>query len=142
MSLLLTCRWYTVWDHIDSHHKFLADEVKYPILKENITAFFATKAEMFHIQPRGDPLFAFKAPITELVKGTVKDLKDKAELEEILAAMSSTTGIEGHHGTIWGSVVEEDGSYVLLAGWDSVQVSSACLPATKLAPDFLHCRPI
>lgn len=77
------------------------------------------------MQVRGDPLPALNAPVTELAKCTLKDQASKDEVEQAFDELIKGHGLfpDDAYGATWGNVIGQEGTYMLLVGWSSVEVS-------------------
>lgn len=111
-----------VWDKIDSEKKLIADPEQYPAVLQTAKNIFAEEVEIFHVQPRSDPAPILNSPITERATCILKDLATKDEFEKVMEEMIGALA-DVSHGATWGPVLEKPDTYLMLVGWENVEVS-------------------
>lgn len=63
---------------------------------------------------------ALDAPVTEIVRFTAGEGSTIDAIQSVIDRLCGLK-IEGYHGAVWGPLVENPESLVMLAGWDSVE---------------------
>lgn len=115
----------TVWDTIDSEKKLIADPEQYPAVLQTAKKIFAEEVEIFHVQPHSDPAPILNSPITERATCIMKDPATKDEFEKAIEEMVGAHKFfaDVSQGATWGRVLEKPDTYVMLVGWETVEVS-------------------
>ncbi|GJE89055.1 hypothetical protein PsYK624_051450 [Phanerochaete sordida] len=129
-----------VWESVEAHYELINDKVIYPqlqeVLKPCVEGGSLHVLNMFHVPLSASPASALNAPVTSFVHiyklGAGRSFKDvQPNLDQI------TTGVrhvQGAHGGAYGKLVERD-EYVMLTGWDSVEIHLKALNDEKVIVD-------
>jgi len=114
---------YIAWQTLEDHKKFQEDATEYPKLKQNLSNIWGAAPRVLHVQPTADPYPAFAAPVTELALLTLKPGESKDALVDILQKLTTrgTPGENGYITALYGTIVERDDMFALIAGWNSVE---------------------
>lgn len=113
----------TAWNGTEDEHNPILDAVPDLVSDTPQTAELVYK---FHVHLTCEPFTALDAPLTEFV---VWDLKEGAEpatvtalLTKLMAVVNAIPREEGMHKAGWGSVIGDERKYVIMIGWDSMEV--------------------
>jgi hypothetical protein len=73
-----------------------------------------------------EPYTALRAPVTEIVVWNLKENATSEKVKELLTALMKVVNniprSEGMHKAGWGSVLDNERQYVVIIGWDSMEV--------------------
>lgn len=112
----------TVWETYE-HHKALMERPDYPDLIQALKPAVAGKLDMQHVEFDIDFAAALEAPVTEIA---IFKLKPDTSRDKFLSIFKNLREeiIKGEscHSVIWGESKENSGTFVLMIGWDSIQV--------------------
>jgi hypothetical protein len=107
-------------------------------LKSSNRLFRASFRGTIHITVSKDPNAALSSPAVEFVAFTLKDgasaEKFSALMEELGKGLDVAAG--AHPPSVWGQSIEEKNKYLLVVGWDTVEVG--VLHAFDVGPQYSH----
>lgn len=95
----------------------------YTTVVKHITACVEGPLDMFHVHFEPSIAAIVNGPFTSLA--LITKLKPGKSGEDLTAVMSSLTGakgVPGCHGGAFGKVVEKEGQFAFMTGWDKVEV--------------------
>lgn len=111
------------WDSTEEEHNPILDatpEVSVELPKG------CSQEYKIHVHLQCEPFTAMDAPLTEVVLWKLKSHAEKAKVEELLTGLMEIVNkiprSEGMHKAGWGSVVENERQYVVMIGWDTMEV--------------------
>lgn len=85
-----------------------------------------TQEYKIHIHLQCEPFTAIDAPLTEIVLWKLKDRAKKEVVEELLTGLMKIVNAiprsAGMHKAGWGSVPSNERQYVVMIGWDTMEV--------------------
>lgn len=128
-----------VWESVEAHYELINDKVVYPqlqeVLKPCVEGGSLHVLNMFHVPLNASPAPALNAPVTSLVHIT-KLGAGRAFARDVQPHLAQIAGarVHGAHGGAFGKLVERD-EYVMLTGWDSVEVHLKALNNEKTIVD-------
>ncbi|KAG2119398.1 hypothetical protein DEU56DRAFT_836309 [Suillus clintonianus] len=104
------------WDSL-AHHQALIESPSYGSLLETLKPAFGGPMKMYHVIFNDHPI-AFKQPVTEVLRITLKDPSHRAEVSDILSKISDMT----KKMLVFGPTLENENEIILVGGWESVEV--------------------
>lgn len=110
------------WDATEDEHNPLLDAAgDAPAAPEGCTLEYR-----IHVHLQCEPRTALDAPLTEVVLWYLKPHATQAKVEELLTTLMGIVNKipreEGMHRAGWGSVLGDPRQYVVMIGWDSMEV--------------------
>ena len=99
---------------------------------DSFTLVMKSLTYLFHVYFTEEPYTALAAPLTEITIFTVKEEFCDEDFVPILASLTETlngitTRFGGCGGATWGTVVGSKKEYVLITGWNDLEVSMPCV---------------
>ncbi|KAJ7675738.1 hypothetical protein DFH06DRAFT_946602, partial [Mycena polygramma] len=114
----------SVWDSYEHHQKLVADP-SYASVIEALKPAVTGKLQRNHITVAGDVDAALSSPAVEFVVFTVKPEASGEKLVTLLEELGEGLDVAAgaHPPCFWGQSVEDKNKYLLVVGWDTVEVS-------------------
>ncbi|KAJ3500153.1 hypothetical protein NMY22_g19356 [Coprinellus aureogranulatus] len=131
-----------VWQSLEAHQKLIADPI-YPELGAQLKPALAGAINIQHVEFAGDATVAFNAPVTEVAIAKLKEGKAKEDFVAFIPTIVETSkAVPGIHGPgAYGEVIEEQRSFYLVLGWESVEAHKAVVssggPGKEVVAKFL-----
>ena len=124
---------WIVWETYEAH-KTLMDSPEYPALIEKLKPGLGGPLVMNHIPLNVDVTNALSAPVTEVITSKLKDGKAKdGQLDESTAFFTKALNeaVGAHPPIVVGESKENPGTFIVLIGWDSVEVRPSCVSVVQ-----------
>ncbi|KAF8798997.1 hypothetical protein BYT27DRAFT_7122341 [Phlegmacium glaucopus] len=121
-----------VWKTIE-HHQVMMKRPDYPDMVAALQPFLRDgQMNMCHVEFNNDIAVAFTAPTTAISTLTLTENQNRADLDVLLKTLGEALdhGHGGHAPIAWGETQEEPGKFLLVVGWDSVQVN--CVATSRV----------
>lgn len=116
------------WDSWEAHSAIVDKPAYLDLLKALTPSLSGTHCpEMYHIQFSG-PTVALEKPVTEVLVLTLKAPENRATMVDILSEIAGSSG----ESLIFGQTREEENKYILIGGWETVEVGRS--NATRVLP--------
>lgn len=119
---LLTLLRPIVWNTYE-HHKQLMEQANYPELLEALKPAVAGKLDLQHVEFDKDPAAALESPATEVI--ILKPKSDESKdlfLSKFQTLREELNKSDSCISSVWGESRENNGSYVAVVVWKSLQV--------------------
>ena len=103
-----------------------------------------TEEYKIHIHLQCEPFTAIDAPLTEIVVWKLKEHAKKEVVEELLTGLMKIVNAiprsEGMHKAGWGSVLEDERQYIVMIGWDTMEVCYTLARSVESGTDHITRR--
>ncbi|KAG6840523.1 hypothetical protein C0991_006196 [Blastosporella zonata] len=118
-NVLNFCR--TAWETYD-HHMKLTKHESYPGLIDSLNLASSAPLDVQHVDFDEDAAVAFSSGVTEVAIVTPRSDIDLQEAQELLKTLREhTVAQEACHAVALGESRENNGTWFIVVGWDSVQ---------------------
>lgn len=127
----------TAWESVE-HHLAITKDPKYPELAKNLHPYIQPGSVSFqHVKFNKDPSTTlFTAPVTEVAVITFKSGTSEETVKALEGVSKALDGAKGQVANAYGESVENKGVWIIVVGWESIEVSSPRLHRKYLCSTF------